>query len=207
MSESILSDELWHRIEPLLPRDEKRRDRQYAGRRPAAPRKVMTGIIFVLKTGIPWRALPATRDFPSGHTCRRRLMEWHERGVWHRLWQSVLSELQSQGQLDWERGVIDSATVRAGHGGEKTGKNPTDRSKLGSKHHLLVEGGDVPLAIRLAGANRHDVTQLLPLVESMPRVRGRRGHPRQKPKRLQGDRAYDSEPHRRVLKKRGPSRS
>jgi transposase len=130
-------------------------------------------------------------------------MEWHERGVWHRLWQSVLSELQAQGHLDWERRVIDSATVRAGHGGEKTGKNPMDRSKLGSKHHLLVEGGDVPLAIRLTGANRHNVTQLLALVESIPRVRGRRGHPRQKPKRLQGDRAYDSEPHRRVLKKKG----
>jgi transposase len=206
MLESILSDELWQRIEPLLPKNKKRRDVQYAGRKPADARKVMTGIIFVLKTGVPWKSLPATSDFPSGHTCRRRFLEWDKRGVWKRLWQSLLSELQSEGQLDWERGVIDSSSVRAGHGGEKTGKNPTDRSKLGSKHHLLVEGGGVPLSMSLTGANRHDITQLMTLVESIPRVQGRRGGPRQKPKKLQGDRAYDSEPHRRALKKKGSSR-
>jgi transposase len=207
MSDSILSDQLWQRIEPLLPQDNKRRDIQYAGRKPAEARRVMTGIIFVLKTGVPWKSLPATSDFPSGHTCRRRLIEWDQAGVWQRLWQSILAELHSEGHLDWERGVVDSSSVRAGHGGEKTGKNPTDRGKLGSKHHLLVEGGGIPLAASLTGANRHDITQLMNLVESIPRVRGRRGRPRQKPKNLQGDRAYDSEPHRRALKKKGSSRS
>ncbi len=207
MSDSILSDQLWPRIEPLLPKDKKRRHIQYAGRKPAEARKVMTGIIFVLKTGVPWKSLPATSDFPSGHTCRRRLIEWDERGVWTRLWHSILSELQSEGQLSWERGVVDSSSVRAGHGGEKTGKNPTDRGKLGSKHHLLVEGHGIPLATRLTGANRHDISALINLVESIPQVRGKRGRPRQKPKRVQGDRAYDSEPHRRALKKKGSRRS
>jgi transposase len=207
MPESILSDELWQRIEPLLPKNNKRRDVQYAGRKPTDARKVMTGIIFVLKTGVPWKSLPATSDFPSGHTCRRRLLEWDKRGVWKRLWQSLLSELQSKGQLDWQRGVIDSSSLRAGHGGEKTGKSPVDRGKLGSKHHLLVEGRGVPLSMSLTGANRHDITQLMSLVESIPRVQGRRGRPRQKPKKVQGDRGYDSEPHRRALKKKGSSRS
>ena len=207
MSDSILSDQLWQRIEPLLPKQKKRRNIQYAGRKPTDPRKVMTGIIFVLQTGIPWKSLPATSDFPSGHTCRRRLREWDQRGVWRRLWQSILAELQAEGQLSWERGGVDSSSVRAGHGGEKTGKNPVDRGKLGSKHHLLVEGQGVPLSLSLTGANRHDITQLMKLVESIPRVRGRRGRPRQKPKKLQGDRAYDSEPHRRALKKKGSSRS
>src|ERR1044071_2349403 len=170
MPESILSDELWQRIEPLLPKQNKSRNRQYAGRKPAEARKVMTGIIFVLKTGVPWKSLPATSDFPSGHTCRRRFIEWDKGGVWKRLWQSLLSELQSEGQLDWERGVVDSSSVRAGHGGEKTGKNPVDRSKLGSKHHLLVEGQGVPLSMSLPGANRHDITQLLRLVERIPKV-------------------------------------
>jgi transposase len=156
---------------------------------------------------VPWKSLPATSDFPSGHTCRRRLLEWDKRGVWHRLWQSILAELQAEGRLDWERGVVDSSSVRAGHGGEKTGKSPVDRSKPGSKQHLLVEGRGVPLSISLTGANRHDMTQLMTLVESIPPVKGRRGRPRQKPQRVQGDRAYDSEPHRRALKKRGSSRS
>jgi transposase len=207
MSEPILSEQLWQRIEPLLPKQKKRRNVQYAGRKRVEARKVMTGIIFVLKTGVPWKSLPATSDFPSGHTCRRRLLEWDRRGVWRRLWQSILSELQSKGRLDWQRGVVDSSSVRAGHGGEKTGKSPVDRSKLGSKHHLLVEGRGVPLSMSLTGANRNDITQLMTLVESIPRVRGKRGRPRQKPKRVQGDRAYDSEPHRRALKKRGSSLS
>lgn len=207
MSESLLAKQLWQRMGPLLPKQNQRRKVQYAGRKPTDARKVMTGIIFVLKTGVPWKSLPATSDFPSGHTRRRRLLEWDRRGVWRRLWQSILAELQAEGQLDWERGVVDSSSVRAGHGGEKTGKSPVDRSKLGSKHHLLVEGRGVPLAVSLTGANRHDIAQLLTLVESLPRVRGKRGRPRQKPKRVQGDRAYDSEPHRRALKKRGSSRS
>jgi transposase len=207
MSESILSEQLWRRIEPLLPKNKKRRNIQYAGRKPSDARQVLTAIIFVLKTAVPWKSLPATSDVPSGHTCRRRLIEWDKRGVWRRLWQSILAELQAAGQLDWERGVVDSSGVRAGHGGEKTGKSPVDRSTLGSKHHLLVEGRGVPLAISLTGANRHDITQLMTVVASLPPVRGKRGRPRQKPKRLQGDRADDSEPHRRALKKRGSSRS
>jgi transposase len=207
MSEPLLSEPLWQRIEPLLPKAKKRRDARYAGRKPAEPRAVLTGIIFVLKTGVPWKSLPAMSDFPSGHTCRRRLLEWDKRGVWRRLWQSTLAELRAAGKLDWERGAVDSSSVRAGHGGEKTGKSPVDRGKLGSKHHLLVEGHGVPLSVSLTGANRHDITQLLTLVEHLPPVRGKRGRPRQKPKELQGDRAYDSEPHRRALRKRGSSRS
>jgi transposase len=207
MSESLLFDQLWQRIEPLLPKKKQRRNVQYAGRKRAEARKVLTGIIFVLKTGVPWKSLPATSDFPSGHTCRRRLLEWDKRGVWRRLWQSILADLQAEGRLDWERGVVDSSSVRAGHGGEKTGKSPVDRGKLGSKHHLLVEGRGVPLSISLTGANRHDLTQLLNLVKSIPPVKGRRGRPRRKPKRVQGDRAYDSEPHRRALKKKGSRRS
>lgn len=84
--------------------------------------------------------------------------------------------------------------------GEKNGHNPTDRGRLGSKHHLLTEAHGVPLAFTLTGANRHDVTQLLPLVRAIPPLRGKRGRPRCRPERVQGDRAYDSEPHRRFLR-------
>src|ERR671913_2619306 len=110
MSDSILSDQLWQRIEPLLPKPKKRRNFQHAGLKPADARRVMTGILFVLRTGVPWKTLPATSDFPSGHTCRRRLLEWHARGVWRRLWQSTLSELQAEGRLSRERTVVDSSS-------------------------------------------------------------------------------------------------
>lgn len=87
--------------------------------------------------------------------------------------------------------------------GEKTGPNPTDRRKLGSKHHVITDAKGIPLAALLTGANRHDVTQLLSLVEAIPPVRGQRGRPRRRPYQVQGDRAYDSEVHRRALRLMG----
>jgi transposase len=169
-------------------------------------RKAFEGIVFVLKTGVPWALLPATAQWPSGVTCWRRLMQWHRAGVWKRLLQSLLAEMQARGLLDWERSLVDSSQVRAPGGGRKTGPSPVDRRKRGSKHHLLTDAQGTPLAIELTAANRHDITQLLKLVEAIPPVRGKPGHPRRRPKRLQADRGYDSEPHRRALKKRRSSR-
>jgi hypothetical protein len=71
---------------------------------------------------------------------------------------------------------------------KKTGPSPVDRRKLGSKHHLITEQKGIPLAVILTGANAHDVTQLLPLVDAIPAITGKRGRPLQKPKILQGDR-------------------
>jgi transposase len=68
---------------------------------------------------------------------------------------------------------------------------------------VISDANGVPLAALLTGANRHDVTQLLPLVDAIPPISGRRGHPRKKPDAVQGDRAYDSEPHRNLLRNRG----
>ena len=212
MSSILLTDELWERLEPLLPRPRRtNRHVQYAGRKPSDARRIVNGILFVLRTGVPWRLLPATSDFPSGYTCRRRLRRWHKAGVWQQLFETLLAELPrthqlGTHQLDWHRALVDSSTLRAPSGGAKTGPNPTDRRKLGSKHHLLVEARGIPLAVILTKANRHDVTQLLPLLDKVPRVKGERGVPRSRPKQVQGDRAYVSEPHRQAIKIRGYSR-
>jgi transposase len=88
-------------------------------------------------------------------------------------------------------------------GGAKVGPNPTDRRKAGSKHHVITDGNGIPFAVILTGANAHDVTQLVPLVEAIPPVRGKPGHPRRKPDILIADRGYDSEPHREALRKLG----
>src|SRR3972149_6451003 len=87
--------------------------------------------------------------------------------------------------------------------GKKTGPTPTDRRKAGSKHHVLTDANGIPVVARLTSANRHDVTQLLPLVDGIPPLRGRPGRPLRKPGLVQGDRGYDSQPHRDELERRG----
>ena len=88
-------------------------------------------------------------------------------------------------------------------GGRKTGPNPTDRARPGSKHHILVDANGVPVSVTLTGANRNDVTQLLPLVDAIAPIRGTRGRPLRKPKVIYADRGYDSESHRERLRDRG----
>jgi transposase len=92
---------------------------------------------------------------------------------------------------------------RRGRGGGETGPNPTDRRKVGSKHHLLTDAEGVPLSVLLTQANRNDVTQLLPLLDAIPPIAGKPGHPRRKPDLVQADRGYDSDPHRQALTRRG----
>ncbi len=88
-------------------------------------------------------------------------------------------------------------------GGSATGPSPVDRARNGSKHHLLVDATGIPLAWTLTGGNRNDVTQLVPLVERVPPVRGKVGRPRRRPDRVTADRAYDHRPQRRELRRRG----
>ena len=93
---------------------------------------------------------------------------------------------------------------RAGQkGGTETGPSPVDRARAGSKHHLLVDASGIPLAWTLTGGNRNDVTQLIPLVERIPPVRGRVGRPRRRPDCVVADRGYDHDKYRRLLRERG----
>ncbi|MFJ8605352.1 IS5 family transposase [Streptomyces shenzhenensis] len=194
----IVSDELRERIEPLLPVVPRRDD--HPGRRRLDDRKVLSGILFVLYTGIPWEFLPQELGFGSGMTCWRRLRDWNDAGVWQRLHESLLAELHAAGALDWSRAVIDGSHVRAMKGGPKTGPSPVDPVRTGSKHHLITEAHGIPLAASLTGGNRNDVTQLMPLVQAVPAVRGRRGRPRRRPDRLYADRGYDRDKYRRQVR-------
>src|SRR6266487_1626411 len=98
------------------------------------------------------------------------------------------------------RGVQSCAGEK---GGSATGPSPVDRARNGSKHHLLVDATGIPLAWRLTGGNRHDSTQLIPLVDRVPPVRGKAGRPRRRPARVTADRAYDYDSRRRELRQRG----
>ena len=86
--------------------------------------------------------------------------------------------------------------------GSATGPSPVDRARNGSKHHLLVDATGIPLAWTVTGGNRNDVTQLIPLLDAIPPVRGRRGRPRRRPRSLYGDRAYHSRESRGELRRR-----
>lgn len=115
MAKQLVSDELWARVEPLIPKVQRRH--RYPGRKRIDDRKALTGILFVLKTGIPWEDLPQEMGCGSGVTCWRRLRDWNEAGVWDRLHEALLIELNAAGEIDWTRGVIDSASSRAVFGG------------------------------------------------------------------------------------------
>ena len=114
---TLVDDELWARIEPLLPK-RRSRHRQYAGRKPIPDRAALTGILFVLRSGIPWNMLPKEMGCGSGSACWRRLARWQRAGVWKRLHTVLLTELRRRGQLDLNRAVVDSASLRALRGGK-----------------------------------------------------------------------------------------
>lgn len=118
MAKPILDDELWALIEPLLP-PPKRRRKRYAGRKPIANRQALTGILYVLRSGVPWNMLPKEMGCGSGMTCWRRLRAWQTRGVWQRIHEVLLSKLREADKLDFSRVIVDSSSVRAAHGGKK----------------------------------------------------------------------------------------
>ncbi len=118
MAKPLVDDELWAVIEPLLPAPKPRRHR-YPGRKPIDNRRALTGIVFVLKTGIGWEDLPQEMGCGSGMTCWRRLQEWQAADVWQRLQAVLLAKLQGADQIDWSRAVVDSSPVRALKGGPK----------------------------------------------------------------------------------------
>jgi transposase len=111
MAKPLVDDALWERIEPLLPAVQRRY--RYPGRKRIPDRQALTGIVFVLKTGIPWEDLPQEMGCGSGMTCWRRLRDWNDAGVWDRLHQVLLDELHAAGEIDWSRAVVDSSHVRA----------------------------------------------------------------------------------------------
>src|SRR5437899_6920260 len=122
-------------------------------------------------------------------TCWRRLRDWQHAGICDLTHFVLLNLLSRNGQIDLSRAVVDSCSVRAVLGGRKLGANPTDRAKRGSKRHLICDGRGIPLAIELTGANCHDSTQALPLLDAIPPLQGLRGRPRCRPDCVLGDRA------------------
>ena len=121
MAKPLVSDELWAIVAPLLPPEPPKPK----GGRPRVPdRACLTGIIFVLKSGIQWEMLPQEMGCGSGMTCWRRLRDWQAHGVWERLHRVLLDRLGEAGQIDWSRACIDSASIPAKRGAISSGPTP-----------------------------------------------------------------------------------
>ena len=146
-----VSDALWERVKPLLP---ERKSRAKGGRPPEDDRKMFAAIVYVLRTGIQWNALPRERG--ASTTVYDRFRLWEKQGFFTLLWQSGLQEYDELVGLDWEWQSMDGVMTKAPLGGEATGPNPTDRRKRGTKRSQLCEGHGLPLAIAVDGANVHD---------------------------------------------------
>lgn len=198
--EELVSDELWEIVEPLLP-EEPLKPR--GGRPRLSDRVALAGIVYVLRSGIPWRMLPQALGCGSGVTCWRRLRSWQEAGVWQRLHRVLLDYLGKTGLIDFSRAALDSASVPAKRGGEKTGPNPVDRGRSGSKRHVVTDANGVPLSVILTAANVHDSKVFEELVDSVAPVKGKRGRPRKRPDKLHADKGYDYPRCRRFLQKLG----
>jgi transposase len=119
MAKPLVPDKLWEVIQPLLPEEP---PKPKGGRPRVSDRAALTGILFVLKTGIPWEMLPQEMGCGCGMTCWRRLEEWHEASVWEHLHQALLDRLGEAERIDWSRVSLDSAAVPSPGGAKRLGR-------------------------------------------------------------------------------------
>jgi transposase len=130
MAKPLVSDELWAVVAPMLP---VRPPRPKGGRPPVDDRAALTGILFVLRSGIPWEMLPREMGCGSGMTCWRRLRDWQAAGVWERLHHVLLDRLGTANAIDWSRAALDSASVPAKKGALRPGRTrPSGASRAPS---------------------------------------------------------------------------
>ncbi len=179
-----LSDAAWERAAPLLPMHKLRTK---GGRPPADDRRMLAAILYVLRTGIQWNALP--REVGASTTVYDRFRWWLADGVFLRLWRAGLTEFEELEGLDWSWLSMDGAMTKAPFGGAATGPNPTDRGKKGTKRSQLSEGHGLPVAVTVAGANRPDMRLVAETLDAI--VVERPAPSEEEPQHLLLDAGYD----------------
>jgi len=163
-----MPDEVWHKIKPFLPPPP---PHPLGCHRPRVEdRAAMDAIFFRLRTGCQWNALNATGICTSS-SAHRRFQEWTQAGVFNKLWTLGLEEYDAVKGIEWEWQSLDGAMTKAPLGREKTGPNPTDRAKSGTKRSLLTDGRGIPLGICVAAANTVDFKLVASTIETIPLVR------------------------------------
>jgi len=144
---------LWKKLKKQIPQPPKKK---ISGRPRVNDRDVINGIWYVLWTGCQWKSVHRDWFHVSSSTLHERYQTWREHGVFDKLFQIMVRWYAREMRIGWKWQSVDSKIVPAPLGGAQTGKNPTDRGKLGAKIHILVDQRGAPLAIHITGANSHD---------------------------------------------------
>ncbi|MFB8069950.1 IS5 family transposase [Streptomyces californicus] len=214
MGRGDLTNAEWARLKPHLPAFGQR------GGRWSDRRKVINGILFRVRTGIPWRDLP--ERFGRWKTIYERHRRWSADGTWDRILRAVQADADLAGRIDWSMVSVDSTSCRAHqHAAGARKKKPRvpkkrttprhhrpdeglgrSRGGLTCKIHLAGEGGCRPMAFLLTPGQWGDAPQMIEVLKRIRVPRPQGGHPRTRPDHLGGDKAYSSRRNRRYLRRR-----
>jgi putative transposase len=191
-----IDDELWQRIEPILLEDAPLPPKSHGGRHRIDWRAAINGIIFRLRSSCQWNKLP--QPFGDDSSVHRWFQRWCRSGIFEKIWAVLVEECDELGAVDWKWQAADGMLGKARFGGEKVGKNPTDRGKPGTKKSLLVEADGGPLGVVIAGANVVDQQLLAATIEA---VVVERPDPEEVEQHLSLDKGYDNPTGHDVVEK------
>lgn len=178
-----VSDKFWERVEPLVPAAP---SHARGGRPRICDRKAFEAMIYILRTGMQWNALP--KEMGASSTVHERFQEWERAGLFERLWKAELAHYDELEGIEWEWQSVDGVMTKAPLGradSEARGPNPTDRGKMGVKRSVLTDGSGIPLAMAVDGANRPDSKLLAATLDGIVVARPAR----------EGYEAHHEEPH------------
>lgn len=204
MAKELVSDELWEIVEPLLPEEPPKPE---GGRPRIDERATLTGIIFVLKSGLPWEMLPQEMGCGSGVTCWRRLKEWQEAGVWERLHRVLLDRLGEADRIEIGLGLVWTRRVFRLKGGPKNRPESDGQRQTGHEAPPCARQGRHPARDDVKrSANVHASMVFEELLDAIEPIKRPRGRPRKRPEKLHADKAYDDKKCARALRKRAIKR-
>jgi putative transposase len=191
---------LWRKLKKCLPKKTKNKRSSRRGGRPrASDRAVINGIWYVLWTGCQWKAFHRDWFGVSASVIHERFQRWTRMGIFEKLLKRMANYYAREcGGVGWRWQAMDSKNCAAPLGGEQTGKNPTDRGKLGAKINLIVDERGAPISIALTGVNRHDKVSAIDLIASIVLKR-----PAHKEQHLCADKAYDAQDVREFVASEG----
>jgi transposase len=206
-----ITDSQWTFLQPFIPKS-----KATTGRPPADPRMIIDGLMWILRTGAPWRDLPP-EQFGPWQTVYHYRNAWRDDGTLDKILLSLQVRLDRSGKIDWDLWCIDGSVVRAArcaagaakisvliHDGEPP-DHALGRSRGGftSKFHLITDANGLPLAIEVSAGQQHDSTMFEAAMEAVVGIPQHIGRPRRRPKRLAGDKGYSYQRIRDWLRARG----
>ena len=202
MKHKELTDTQWERLQPLLPPQ-----KPQTGRPNLDHRRLVNGILWLLRTGAPWRDVP--ERYGPWRTVASRFYRWRRAGIWQSLFETVQQQADAAGQLDWAMHYVDSTVVRA-HQHAAGSPNGAEAEALGrsqggfsTKVHLRAAGEKHLMTFVLTPGQRHEAIGFEALMTRGAVKRSGQGRPMQRPGRVVGDKAYSSGSIRGYLRRRG----